>query len=113
MAAGDPTTPAPGPTASTNYQTGQMNAGYVWLYDAGWVWQDANGHISEQDQNTFAQGAAAKERAAAQAGQPSILKYDPTSGTYTYAYTETDVAPGTSPQGWMTEKQIYDAAKAA
>lgn len=117
MAAGDPTGPAPGPTASTDYVTGTMNAGYVWLPGAGWVWQDSNGHISAADQDRFAQDAAAKERGDAQAGNPSILRYDPATNTYTRVSAGAQSSagpgaplsdPGQHPNGWLTEQQITD-----
>lgn len=103
----------PGPTASTNYATGTMNAGYVWLDGVGWTWQNEQGQIDPAAQHAYGESVAAKERAAAQAGQPSILSYDPGSNTYSYANSATSVGPSTSPQGWMTESEIYAAAQKA
>jgi hypothetical protein len=114
MALGDPTTAPPGPVASTDYTTGQLQAGYVFLDPrVGWVWQDSTGTISANDQNRYA--ASQTEMQKSQGGQ-LVQNPDGTWG-FTMAY---DTGPQALPPagqnfpGWgWSEKQIYAAIEKA
>lgn len=114
MALGDPTTAPPGPVASTDYTTGQLQAGYVFLDPrVGWVWQDSSGIISAADQNRYA--ASQTEMQKSEGGQLKqaadgtwgfVMPYD--TGAQTLPNAGQDY-PG---WGW-SENMIYDAMRKA